>query len=158
VPEGLHTIQTRATDSAGNTAALPFLQPIKVDVTSPVPEALSPEPVIWLKLVSFLGNFLGFSPDKAKLNFKVSDNLSSQLEITAIVFDELGTPVREITKSVLNVTPGVTKNSFVYWDGRDQSLLGVLGVGIYHYRIIAIDEAGNPAQSGESKPLQIKLG
>ena len=66
--------------------------------------------------------------------------------------------MREIQKSALAVTPGVAKTTFLNWDGRDQSLTGFLGVGIYHYRVIAIDEAGNPSQSGESKPLQIKIG
>ena len=74
-----------------------------------------------------------------------------------IVYDELGTAVRRIDGGERAVTPGVTYYGGVAWDGTDQSLTGILGIGIYHYRVVAIDEAGNRTQTGESKPLQIKL-
>jgi hypothetical protein len=45
----------------------------------------------------------------------------------------------------------------VTWDGKDASLLNILPLGIYYYRVGLVDEAGNAAYSGESKPITIRL-
>jgi hypothetical protein len=74
-----------------------------------------------------------------------------------IIYNEFGYAARRIDAGDITVTPGVIKSGSVLWDGTDQGLLGFVGVGVYHYRVVAIDEAGNMAQSGESKPIQIKL-
>lgn len=157
VPSGLHTVNVAATDAAGNGASEVYAQPVRVDVTSPVITAVKAKPSIWLKLFSPAGNFLGFSPPTAELSFKVKDDLSSAVRVKAIVFNETGYPVRFIEKTVA-VTPGVEKTDFVAWDGRDQSLFGHVPAGLYYFRVVAVDEAGNPAMSGESAPLQIKIG
>jgi hypothetical protein len=157
VPSGHHTVNFAATDAAGNGAAATYSQPVKVDVTSPEVTAMRAKPVIWLKLVSLLGNVLGLSPANAELSFKVKDDLSSTVRVKGIVFNELGFPVRYIEKTV-PVTPGVEKTDVLVWDGKDQSLVGIVPVGVYYFRVVAVDEAGNPAMSGESAPLQIKIG
>jgi hypothetical protein len=51
----------------------------------------------------------------------------------------------------------VTKTGHVLWDGTDDSLLGVLPAGLYYYRVVATDDAGNVAMSGESLGLQLKV-
>ena len=52
-------------------------------------------------------------------------------------------------------------NRYVTWDGKgDQLYVGnavFVGAGVYYYRVVVTDEAGNITQSGESKELQIKL-
>ena len=127
--------------------------PVNVDLTPPVAKALSPSPIIWSKL---LGG-LGLLPPTNKLNFSVSDNLSHQVRIFADRLRRVrcgGAPHR---RRPTQHHAGSAYNGYVEWDGKDQTLTGLVGVGIYHYRIIAIDEAGNRTQTGESKPLQIKL-
>jgi hypothetical protein len=56
------------------------------------------------------------------------------------------------------VTPGVYRGGYTLWDGKDLSLTGIVPVGIYFFRVVVTDDAGNVAQSGESKPIQIKVG
>jgi hypothetical protein len=58
----------------------------------------------------------------------------------------------------ITITPGVNVDGYTYWDGRDLSLTGILPIGLYYYRVVVMDDAGNIAQSGESKPIQIKVG
>ena len=152
ISEGLHTITTHTVDAAGN-AETDHVVPLKVDLTPPVAKPTGPTPIVWSKL---LGN-LGLLPATAKLNFTLTENLSPSVRVIAIVYDETGAAARRIDGGVRPVTPGQPYNGFVEWDGRDQTLTGFVGIGIYHYRIIVIDEAGNRTQTGESKPLQIKL-
>ena len=47
-------------------------------------------------------------------------------------------------------------SGYTMWDGKDLSLTGILPVGLYYYRVVVYDDAGNYAQSGESRPIQIK--
>jgi hypothetical protein len=35
-------------------------------------------------------------------------------------------------------------------------LTGILPVGLYYYRVVVTDDAGNTSQSWESRPIQIK--
>jgi hypothetical protein len=180
IDEGHHDVDYQALDLSGtaNDESIRSAH-FDVDLTPPVAKALSPAPLIWSKLLSQVVlppikltvnvnlvppitlvvtvNPLAV-PAKAQLNYQVSDNLSHSVHVFVIVYNELGTAVRRIDGGVVAVTPGGAPTSgYVEWDGTDQSLTGLVGVGLYHYRVVAIDEAGNRTQTGESKPLQIKI-
>jgi hypothetical protein len=146
------TVQYRATDAAGRTSPITTVV-IPVDVAPPTAKALSPSPTIWLRTLALLG----LGPAKAKLNYAIKDTQSTSLRVIVLVHDALGNSVRRIDGGWVPVTPGVEKTGFVEWDGTDQSLTGFLGVGLYYYRVVVSDLAGNWTESGESKPLQIKL-
>jgi hypothetical protein len=179
---GQHTVSYYSVDYAGQQEATKSLS-VKVDTTPPVAIATNPAPALWLKLLDLLGNLLGFSPPAAKLQWTVGDQYSSKLSVRVLVYDVTGNVVRQLdceyyngdpTKPlcalqkppaadspVLNpftVTPGTNVNGYTVWDGRDLSLTGILPVGLYYYRVVVTDDAGNVAQSGESKPIQIKIG
>jgi hypothetical protein len=85
----------------------------------------------------------------------VSDDRSSTVRITVLVVDVLGNTIRRIDGGTRAVTPGVTLNGFTNWDGRDAN--GDRPLGVFHYRVVVTDEAGNRSQSGESRPIQIVL-
>ena len=150
VPEGNHEVSVRATDAAGRMGAIVRL-PVPVDVTPAVVQATQPDPAIWLKI----GNLLG--PATAKLQWKITENLAKTVHVYVIVHDLTGNVVRALDGGIVNVTPGVTKQGFTNWDGKDLTLLGLVPLGIYYYRVAVVDEAGNWSHSGESKPIQIKL-
>jgi hypothetical protein len=154
VPEGTHTVAYRASDAAGLVEPTQYLS-MPVDVTPPVVAATTPSPTLWIELLSSLGNILGLSPSTAQLNWTVSDNLSSHVHITVLVFNFGGAVVRQLDGGTYSVTPGVTLKGSTSWDGKDQTLTGFVPVGIYYYRVVATDDAGNTAQSGESHPIQI---
>jgi hypothetical protein len=155
IPEGVRSVSFFATDNAGNVAPTQTLT-VPVDVTPPVVIATNPDPALWLQLLGILGNFLGFSPPQAKLQWVVSDNLSHNVQVTVLVYNVAGAVVRQLDAGKVAVTPGQPTSGFTYWDGKDQTLTGIIPIGLYYYRVVAIDEAGNVAQSGESKPIQIK--
>ena len=155
VPEGVNTIQYRATDVAGFTSAVQTLT-VPVDLTPPVVVATTPTPALWLQLLNILGNILGLSPPNATLNFTVSDNLSAHVHVGVIVYNVAGQAVRYLDAGQFNTTPGVTINGSVAWDGHDQTLTGLIPVGLYYYRAVAVDDAGNYSQSGQSIPIQLK--
>ncbi|MBW3615239.1 MAG: hypothetical protein KY439_08025, partial [Actinobacteria bacterium] len=155
LPEGVNTVLYRAVDLAGRQETARELL-VPVDVTSPQVKATSADPQVWYKLLDG-GGFLG--EQQAKLHWTVTEKLSKSVRIAVIVYDETGYAVRRIDGGVHQLnsdTVGSTINGFTLWDGKDQSLTGFVGVGVYHYRVVAVDEAGNPAQSGESSPLQVK--
>jgi hypothetical protein len=104
-----------------------------------------------------LGNILGLSPANAQLGWSVSDNLSSHVHITVLVFNATGAVVRQLDGGTYAVTPGQTLTGNTPWDGRDYTITGLVPIGLYYYRVVATDDAGNVAQSGESKPIQIKI-
>lgn len=162
IPEGRTSVTYRAFDRSGHVSATNTFG-LGVDVTSPVAVALDPTPNPWVRKLALLG----LGPKKAKLNFSVFDartgggivaeNETRALKVVVIVHDALGNAVRRIDAGTIRVTPGVVKTSFVEWDGSDQSLLGFIGAGLYHYRVIVTDEAGNWTETPESKPLQLLL-
>lgn len=43
-------------------------------------------------------------------------------------------------------------------DEKDQSLTGIVPLSLYYYRVVVTDAAGNISQSGESRPITIKVG
>jgi hypothetical protein len=156
VPEGVNTVWYRATDAAGLVEPTQTLT-IPVDVTPPVVTATSASPTIWLQTLDILGNVLGLSPTQAQLGWKVSDNLSPHVHITVLVFNFAGAVVRQLDGGSYTLTKGSTLTGSTPWDGRDYTLTGFVPVGLYYYRVVATDDAGNVAQSGESTPIQIKL-
>jgi hypothetical protein len=118
--------------------------------------ATTPTPAIWLQLLNILGNILGFSPPQATLNWTVKDNLSPHVHVWLIIYNVTGQAVRYLDAGQFTTTPGVTLNRSTLWDGHDQTITGLVPIGLYYYRAVAVDDAGNFAQSGQSVPIQIK--
>ena len=165
IAEGIHRVDYQTLDLSGpvNDEA-PRTLTLGVDLTPPVAKALNSTPLLWSRLLVSLG----LQPATSKLNFQITENVTKtgglvtenqtkKVQVFVIVYDELGHAVRRIDGGVRTVTAGVPYLGSVDWNGKDQTLLGLVGIGIYHFRVVAIDEAGNRTQSGESKPLQIKL-
>ncbi len=149
---GTHTVDYFAVDSSGRVADTQRFT-VKTDLEPPTVKARHPEPAIWLKS-KLLGFLLGTK--NAKLHWTLGDDLSGDIKIKVIVYDALGNAIRHIDGGTRNVAPGTTINGFTEWDGKTVGL-DFVSVGLYHFRVVAYDEAGNVAQSGESKPLQVKL-
>jgi hypothetical protein len=156
VPEGVNTVTYRAYDAAGLYEPTQTLS-MPVDVTPPAVTATSPTPAVWLQVLSLLGNVLGLSPAQAQLNWTVSDNLSPHVHISVLVYNATGAVVRQLNGGTYSTKPGVTLSGSTPWNGQDYTLTGFVPIGLYYYRVVATDDAGNVAQSGESAPLQIKI-
>jgi len=156
VPEGVHIVTYRAIDGAGQIEPTQTLA-VNVDVTPPVVVATSATPTIWLQALDILGNILGLSPPKAQLGWTVKDNLSPHVRITVLVFNAAGAVVRQIDGGTYTTTPGQVLTGTTAWDGHDQTITGFVPAGLYYYRVIATDDGGTTAQSGESRPLQIQV-
>jgi hypothetical protein len=156
LPEGVNHVNYRAIDNAGVVEPTQPLT-LPVDQTPPTVVATSPTPVVWLQLLSVLGNLVGLSPVNAQLNWKVSDNLSPHVHITTLVFNALGAVVKQLPTQNITVTPGATVSGSTPWDGTDNTITGLVPVGLYYYRVVATDDAGNTAQSGESAPIQVTV-
>ncbi|MGH9286424.1 MAG: hypothetical protein ACRD0M_12240, partial [Acidimicrobiales bacterium] len=152
VPSGAHTVTYRALDLSGPANTEPDrVVGVPVDVTPPLVKATEASPAIWLRLLGLFG------PAQARLNWQLSDDLSGTVRVRVVVHNVAGQVVRRIDDGTRTVTPATTLSGFTLWDGRDDSLLGIVPAGVYYYRVTVIDEAGNTAHSGESKPLQIKV-
>lgn len=153
VPEGVNTLKLYSTDLSGAANDEPVRAvTIKVDVTPSIVKATSPDPAIWVRALG---------PPKVKLRWQLTDNLSGTVRIIGFVYDVTGRVVTRIEDGTRVATPGVPLAGFTEWDGTDEIDLGLpvkipLLAGVYYYRIIVVDEAGNYAQSGESNPLLIK--
>jgi hypothetical protein len=144
--DGIHTVQTRATDMVGN--AVTSTQ-VKVDTVHPTALALAPAKLLWLRLLGLGGN--------NTLNYRVGDNLSGKIQVSVIVYDATGLPVRRISGGTVTASPGGFVQGGVTWDGKDGSLLNLVPLGIYYYRVVAVDEAGYVTQSGESPNITIRI-
>jgi hypothetical protein len=155
MPEGINVITYTARDAAGNSSTATVVVP--VDTTPPSVVATNPTPAIWLQLLDILGNILGLSPPTAQLHWTVTDALSQHEQVTVLIYNALGAVVRRLDVGSVATTPGVAYNGSTTWDGKDQTLTGFVPVGLYYYRVVATDDAGNVAQSGESQPIQIKV-
>jgi hypothetical protein len=155
MPVGIHYVEHRAVDEAGRVG--PWVRKdVAVDVTPPVVKATTANPSpLWLN-VNLLG-IIKIGPDKTKLQWEITDELSGRVQVKLIVYNVAGLAVRHLDGGVQTVTPGVKKSGYTLWDGSDDSIIGFLPAGVYYYRAIAIDDAGNVAMSGESSSLQIKL-
>lgn len=155
IPRGVHTVEHRAVDESGRVG--PFRSVgVAVDLTPPEVEALSPNPAV-LTQVKLLGVTVWDGPDTADLHWQVSDDLSGPIRVRVIVYDETGFAVRHLDGGVHHAVPGSTLHGSTKWDGRDDGLIGFVGAGVYYYRVVAVDDAGNVAMSGESDRLLIKL-
>ena len=155
MPVGIHYVEHRAVDESGRVGAWKRMD-VATDVTPPYVKATtaSPNP-LWL-YVNLLG-IIKLGPEKSKLQWEISDELSGRVQVKVIVYAVDGLAVRHLDGGVQTVTPGVKKSGYTLWDGADDSLIGFLPAGVYYYRVVAIDDAGNTAMSGESASLQIKL-
>jgi len=162
----LTTVSFYSVDAAG-LQETPKTIDFKVDTIPPIALATNPEPALWLQILNILGNLLGLSPAQAKLHWTIGDSLSSKATVRVIIYDVTGNVVRQldggaadngsqVCSPTCTITPGVNLNGYTAWDGKDLSLTGIVGVGLYFYRVVVTDDAGNVAQSGESKPIQIK--
>ena len=74
-----------------------------------------------------------------------------------VVFDTFGTAVRRLDAGTVVVPPGMTVNGQTMWNGQNDTLSALVPIGVYHYRVVVTDEAGNVAESGESRLITIKL-
>jgi hypothetical protein len=94
-----------------------------------------------------------------QLRWTARDDLSDRVRATVIVYNALGAPVRRIVEpNPRTITPGAGPQQFATaWDGKDDSLLGLVPLGVYYYRVVLTDEAGHVSQSGESRPITIRL-
>ena len=166
---GRRPVTYQVTDRAGNVSLGDVV--LSSDITPPGVKATSPQPTIWLQSKALpglsvklkLGDVasataqIGFSnPSKAKLRWEVSDDLADRVRIVVVVYNHLGAAIRRLDGGVHTLGPGRTLFGYTEWDGKTEGS-DVIDVGLYHYRVIAYDEAGNPAESGESKPMQVKL-
>jgi hypothetical protein len=153
VPAGTHTVAWTTSDMVGTRTGTIV---VKVDLTPPKAIATSPDPVLWLRL-------LGLGQPTVKLKYTIGDALgagdapSANLQVAVVILDETQNIVRRIDGGTVNVTKGVNKDGFVTWDGKDGTLLNLVPLGIYYYRVVVVDEAGNVSHGGESKPITIRL-
>jgi hypothetical protein len=144
VPSGVHSVGFQGIDVAGNTEPV-WTMTIPVDITPPTATALSPSPLVFLPLLG-----------PARLNWQAGDDLSGMVRVQVFVYTATGDVARHLDAGTVTVTPGTVINGSTNWDGRDDSLTGILPVGLYTYRVLVIDQAGNTAQSADSIPIQIK--
>jgi hypothetical protein len=157
IGQGINTLDYRATDEAGLVRTVSAADPIRVDLTPPVIRATQPSPAILVQsklLNALLPGLLG--PQQAQLGWSVTENLSTKVRISVIIHDFLGNVVRRLDGGTHNVVPGVQYNGATAWDGRDHTILQLVPLGLYYYRVVAYDEAGNVAHSGESRPIQLR--
>ena len=151
LPEGVSVVSHQATDNAGRWGPILRLV-VPTDVTAPTARATTPNPSLWLRI-----GLLNFGPPKAQLGWEVTENLASSVRVWVVIHDLTGNVVRVLGGDTHPVVPGQKLTGATAWDGKDQTLTGVVPVGLYYYRVAAVDQAGNWTHSGESKPIQIKL-
>ena len=144
VPSNVHNVNWQVEDIRNTRTGT---AQVKVDITPPKPTATSPDPAIWSRLLQ----------PTVKLRYDILDDLSGPVRIGVIVYDALGNVVRRIDGGTVTTTPGATTSGFVNWDGKGGTLTTLVPLGVFYYRVSAIDEAGNTAMSGESKPVTISL-
>ena len=158
VPVGpSHTASETPKDRAGNVGVASPTQTSKIDTTAPVP---NPSPVAANTLTllqTLLGSLLpALTP--TTLAFTVTDDLSSRVKETVYIYNQFDALVKTIP------VPGPYTGGYrdtgagsVTWNGTNDAGKGVLP-GVYHYRIEAIDQAGNSGQSTESLTFLVVLG
>jgi hypothetical protein len=131
VGDGTHAVSVQAEDLAGR-AEQTRASTIRIDRTAP---AASPSLVAGLPV-------LPGSPNA--LTYTTSDTQSPSVRTIVRVFDVTGAHVRDIDVGVAAAGPGVA-----LWDGTDDRADPVVP-GLYYYRVLVVDEAGNAGMSGES--------
>ena len=153
VGEGVRSVAVRARDVAG-LAGGPDTSVEKVDLTPPAPKPIDPAPLLGLVDIPQIALLPGQS---MPFRFDVPDNLG-KVKVRVVVFNSLLGLVREL--EVPGSHPGGFRDSgpgTISWNVRDAANKGV-PPGIYHYRVTAIDQAGNSASSTESVFKLVILG
>jgi hypothetical protein len=151
ISAGTHTVSWTASDMTGTRTGSKV---IKVDTSHPKSIATAPNPVLWLRLLGL---------NSVKLQYTIGDTLApgdapaAQVRVGVIIQDLTGNIVRRIDAGTVNITKGVDQYGFVTWDGKDKSLLNLVPLGIYQYRVVVVDEAGNVTHSGEARSITIRL-
>lgn len=136
IAAGVHSVSYRALDRSGpahNEAARQVT--LRVDSEPPVAA-----PANAAGLVSTL--------TPTPLRWTVRDRYSGAVAVSVLVLDATGSVVRHIAPVSTSLQGGAA-NGTTLWDGlRDGGLPALAGV--FHYRVVATDDTGNTAQSGES--------
>jgi hypothetical protein len=145
--EGFVDVDTRVVDVAGNLRIQDDLDAFKIDVTPPDVVPRRPSHVVWSRLLG---------PKQIQLRWTIMENLADEVQVYVVISDTTTNVVRVLDGGVVGVTPGQPLHSFTPWDGRNHTLTGLVPLGTYYYRVIAIDPAGNWAQSRESVPITIR--
>ena len=144
VPHGVHDVVARATDAVGTRT---LTTQVKVDKGFPTARATAPDPLVWKRSTQ----------STARLGYRIGDDLSRTVRVGVVIHDATGNVVRRIDGGSVTVTPGQQLNGYVTWDGKDATLTSLVPLGIYYYRVVVTDEAGNTSHSGESTRLTIRL-
>jgi hypothetical protein len=145
LPVGVHTVRSRAIDVAGNLGP-ESVSSYGVDAGVPAPTALTPQPAAWLRLLG---------PANASLPWTVADDQAGPVRVFVIVYDTGGVPIRRLDGGTVQVPAGGGAiGGTTLWNGK-HSNGGPALLGLYHYRVVAIDAAGNRALSSESRPLLV---
>jgi hypothetical protein len=143
IGHGIHSVTARGRDRAGLQGD-PVVQSSKIDTSAPVPQIATPDP----QFLSLLGN--------ATLRFNVTDSLTPRVKVIVWVFDELGILQRRLDVPGDATGYRAAGPGSIVWNGRKSDGRGVLP-GLYHYRVQAVDEAGNSAISTESAQFLVVL-
>ena len=154
VPAGTTVVRWRALDVSGaaNHEAIRQVT-VKADTAPPTAKATLPSPIIWSRTLANLG----LGPTAVTLKWTVGDDRSGPLKVQVVVFDTFGTAVRRLDAGTVVAPPGGTVNGQTMWNGKNDTLSALVPLGVYHYRVVVTDEAGNVAESGESRLITIKL-
>jgi hypothetical protein len=146
-PVGSTTVQYRTVDEAGRVGEVRS-QVVSVDPDATEVRATSAQPTIWSRLLG---------PSTTKLRWVVTEATSSKVTVRVTVYNAAGVPVRHLDGGTRAVTPGTPLSGFVSWNGRDDTLTGLVPLGVYYYRVSVVDDAGNTSMSEESDPITIRL-
>ncbi len=151
VAPGPHRVDFCTEDEAGNFSSVRS-KAFNIDPDNPIVKALDANPNIWISVLGILG------PPTTQLQWQVTEPTSGKVTVSVVVYNLLGVPVRQINEAApRTVTPGVPLNGSTPWDGKDNTLTGIVPAGVYYYRVVVTDDAGNTAMSGESRPITIKV-
>jgi hypothetical protein len=148
VGNGLHSATAQARDRAG-LLSTPFSVSSQIDLQPPVPAIATPDPTPIL----LPGNTttLRFSANGTNAT------TTPRVKLIVWIYNELGILVHRI--NVPGPHPGGYSDAgpgSVSWDGKDSRGRAVLP-GLYHYRVEAIDQAGNSAITTESANFLVLL-
>ena len=146
--DGLVDLDTRVRDVAGNVRTELGVDTFPIDVHPPQVLPRDPSRLIWSRLLG---------PKSIDLRWRVTEDLSETVRIGVIIHDATGNVVRRLDGGIHDVTPGVEYLGETSWDGKNRTLSGLVPLGVYYYRVVAVDEAGNVAHSRESRPITIKF-
>ena len=112
--------------------------------------ATYPAPILWMRTCS--------APRPPASTGSSPRTSRGPVTVGVVIYDVTGNVVRRLDGGLQNVTPGVKLSGFTPGTARTRRSPGLVPIGIYYYRVSAIDAAGNVSFSNESKPIQITLG